>query len=78
MEVMEKSFFTEEKVCIALGLAEDPGAIKELCELALRAANDGLSLVAVDKRTGKVAGASFNKVQVLNRPSSNSDVCFEF
>lgn len=78
MEVMEKSFFIDEKVCIAVDLANNPGAIKELSELALRAANDGLSLVAVDKRTGKVAGASFNKLQVPNHPSSNSDVYFQF
>lgn len=74
MEVMDKSFFIDEKVCIAVDLAKDPGAIKELGELAMRAANDGLSLVAVDKQTGKVAGASFNKVQVLNHPFIDSDM----
>ncbi|KAG8224752.1 hypothetical protein J437_LFUL005321 [Ladona fulva] len=37
--------------------------VKELEALTLETAKDGISLVAIDKRTGKVAGAAFNKIQ---------------
>lgn len=61
---MRKSFFLDEKVCIGVELSKYPNAITELEELCVRAANDGVSVVAVEKKSGLVVGASFNKLQV--------------
>ncbi|KAI4465525.1 n-acetyltransferase-related [Holotrichia oblita] len=68
LDVMRKSFFLDEKVCIAVELHKHPNAIDELEELCVRAANDGVSVVAVEKKSGLVAGASFNKLQVKSQP----------
>lgn len=62
---MRKSFFIDEKVSIAVELYKHPKAIKELEELCVRAAYDGVSVVAVEKSSGLVAGALFNKLQVF-------------
>lgn len=64
LNVMRDVFFLEENICKALELEKQPEAIKELEELCKNTANDGLSLIAVDKKTGKVVAASFNKLQV--------------
>ncbi|KAF2895388.1 hypothetical protein ILUMI_10783 [Ignelater luminosus] len=64
MNVMRNSFFIDEKVCIGVELSKHPGAATELEELCLRAARDGVSLIAIEKDTGKVVGVSFNKLQV--------------
>lgn len=61
---MRKSFFIDENVSIAVELYKFPNAIKELEELCIRAGNDGVSVVAVEKESGQVVGASFNKIQV--------------
>lgn len=64
MNVMRKSFFIDEKVCIGVELSKHPEAATELEELCLRAARDGVSIIAIEKDTGKVVGVSFNKLQV--------------
>lgn len=61
---MNKSFFIDENVAKAVELYKNPAAIKELEELSMNAANDGVSVIAVEKSTGKVVGVSFNKLQV--------------
>lgn len=61
---MRKSFFIDENVSIAVQLQKHPNAIKELEELSINAAKDGVSIVAIEKSSGTVAGASFNKIQV--------------
>ncbi|KAI4465495.1 n-acetyltransferase-related [Holotrichia oblita] len=53
LDVMRKSFFLDEKVCIAVELHKHPNAIDELEELCVRAANDGVSVVAVEKNLVK-------------------------
>lgn len=64
LNVLYKAFFPYENVCIAIGLAEKPHAMKELEELCVNAAKDGVSVVAVEKSSGFVVGAAFNKLQV--------------
>lgn len=64
MDVMKNGFFKDEQVALAVELNKEPGADDELLALCLRAARDGVSIVAIDKSSGKVAGASFNKILV--------------
>lgn len=69
---MRDSFFKDENVAIATEVSDNPAAKKELEELCVRAAKDGLSLVAVDKNNGKVAAVAFNKIQVRNCPGDDT------
>lgn len=66
MYVMRNAFFKDENVCIGVELHKEPGAADELLELCRRAALDGVTIVCIEKSTGKVVGASFNKLQVNN------------
>ncbi|XP_011068339.1 PREDICTED: uncharacterized protein LOC105154479 [Acromyrmex echinatior] len=73
LNVIRKSFFLYEKICIAVELNSEPGASKELEELCLYAAKDGVSVVAVDVTTSEVVGVAFNKIQM---PSNSSEKSF--
>lgn len=64
LSVMKESFFIYENVSIAVELDKSPEGRKELEELSLNAARDGVSIIAVEKATGNVIGVSFNKLQV--------------
>jgi len=74
MDVMRGSFFLHEKVCIGVELSRHSEACKELEELNARIAAEGTSLVALEKKTGKVVGVAFNKLQVK---SEGQDSYFE-
>lgn len=65
LDLMQNSFFLHENVCTSMELYKNPEAIIELVELAEAAAEDGVSLVAIDRKNNKVAGALFNKLQVI-------------
>lgn len=64
LDVIRRSFFLYESVCIGVDLNSEAGAREELEELCLFAAKDGVSVVAKDITTNKVVGVSFNKIQV--------------
>ncbi|KAF5294161.1 hypothetical protein FQR65_LT10872 [Abscondita terminalis] len=64
LEVIRKSFFVDENACIAVNLQREPNAAIELEELCVRTALDGISVIAIDRKTGQVVGVSFNKLQV--------------
>lgn len=64
MEVLRKSFFVDEKICIGVEMSKNPAAGAELEKLSFNAALDGLSIVAVEKSSQKVVGVAFNKIQV--------------
>ena len=64
LDVIRKSFFIYENVCRGVDLLSEPGASKELEELCLKTAKDGVSVVAVDVDSGEVIGVAFNKIQV--------------
>lgn len=67
LKVLYEAFFPHENVCCAVGLSEDQNGMKELEELTLNTARDGISIVAVERATGDVLGAAFNKLQVGNQ-----------
>lgn len=75
LAVIQQAFFVDENVSIATRVAENSQAIEELTELCIRAANDGVSLVAIEKASGKAVAACFNKIQVL--PGENEENYFE-
>ncbi|XP_011869728.1 PREDICTED: uncharacterized protein LOC105563058 isoform X2 [Vollenhovia emeryi] len=72
LNVLRKSFFPGESVCVALELTSEPGAPEELEELCLYAAKDGVSVVAIDITTNEVIGVAFNKIQVTTNSSEKS------
>nr|CAI5863514.1 unnamed protein product [Callosobruchus analis] len=69
LEVLEAGFYPHESVCRALGIASAAEAVDDLNRLCVGVAKDGVSMIAVDKTTNKVAGVAFNKLQV----NSNDD-----
>ncbi|XP_076181044.1 uncharacterized protein LOC143153559 isoform X2 [Ptiloglossa arizonensis] len=75
LNVMRKSFFPNESVCKGVALVFESGASKELEQLCLEAAKDGVSVVAIEVATGEVVGAAFNKIQVSK--SSSEKGAFE-
>ncbi|XP_030747989.1 uncharacterized protein LOC115876380 isoform X3 [Sitophilus oryzae] len=71
---MQKSFYINENVCMACGVPQQPECFPELDGLLRRTATDGVSIVAVDKASGVVAGAAFNKLE----ESGHSDFFSEY
>ncbi|XP_003701210.1 arylalkylamine N-acetyltransferase 1 [Megachile rotundata] len=72
LNVIRNSFFIYESVCRGVDLLSEPGASKELEELCLDAAKDGISVVAIDVANGEVIGVAFNKMQVLQNSTEKS------
>lgn len=68
LEVIRKGFFPHESVSIAVNLVNNQEAMAELEGLCIRAAKDGVSVVAIEKTTKKVIGVAFNKPQVNSFP----------
>jgi ribosomal protein L18E len=62
--VMRESFFPHENISKALRLNERTRASAQIERLAKLAANDGVSIVALEVATGRVIGVAFNKIQV--------------
>lgn len=52
----------EETTAFACGLSNDPEARKEWGEICKAVANEGVSLVAIDKKENIVAAVAFNKL----------------
>lgn len=65
LDVLRNGFFEDEAFCISVGVDKDQCAQRELENLALESSKDGISIMAVDKESGKIVGVSFNKYQVL-------------
>lgn len=65
VDVMRESFFPNETISKALLLNERKRASAQVEHLAKAAANDGVSIVAVEVATGRVIGVAFNKIQVI-------------
>ncbi|XP_076236451.1 uncharacterized protein LOC143180544 isoform X2 [Calliopsis andreniformis] len=72
LNVIRESFFVHESVCKGVALISEDGASKELEELCLDAAKDGVSVVAVEVASGDIVGVAFNKVQVLKNSTEKS------
>jgi hypothetical protein len=64
IDVMRESFFPHENISKALRLNERTRASAQTERLAKLAANDGVSIVAVEVASGRVIGVAFNKIQV--------------
>ena len=64
MEVLRKSFFQQEIVCIGSEVNLTPQAQKDLEQLCLDVADGGVSLIARDTDTDTIVGVSFNVLQV--------------
>lgn len=64
MEVLRKSFFLNEAVCIGSEVNMDPQAQKDLEQLCLDVGRSGVSLLARHVATDRIVGVSFNVLQV--------------
>lgn len=71
MEVLRKSFFLHEAVCIGSEVNLNPQAQKDLEQLCLDVGRSGVSLLARHVTTDRIVGVSFN---VLQTPSAPSDL----
>ncbi|XP_058057402.1 uncharacterized protein LOC131208620 [Anopheles bellator] len=74
LEVLRKSFFLHEIVCIGAEVDRTPQAQTDLEQLCLDVADGGVSLIARHKPTDTIVGVSFN---VLQTPSGPDDNYFE-
>ncbi|XP_050070916.1 uncharacterized protein LOC126558880 [Anopheles maculipalpis] len=70
MEVLRKSFFLNEMVCIGAEVNLTPQAQKDLEQLCLDVADGGVSMIAKHTSTDTIVGVSFN---VLQTPSGPED-----
>ncbi|XP_058821725.1 uncharacterized protein LOC131683619 [Topomyia yanbarensis] len=70
MNVLRKSFFLHEAVCIGSEVNLDSQAQKDLEQLCLDVGRSGVSLLARHKSSGEIVGVSFN---VLQTPSAPGD-----
>ncbi|KAF2896277.1 hypothetical protein ILUMI_09899 [Ignelater luminosus] len=64
LNVMQNCFFKEEHISRIIGLNKAPEAIKELDEMVLDVAKDGVSLIATEEKTGKVAAVMLSKIMI--------------
>ncbi|GJQ77834.1 hypothetical protein Trydic_g16089 [Trypoxylus dichotomus] len=67
-EVGKSSFFKDETICKALSLENNAVAIEELEELFVKAAEDGVSIIAIDNVNNSIVAVSFNKLQAKDYP----------
>uniref|UniRef100_T1PH90 Acetyltransferase n=1 Tax=Musca domestica TaxID=7370 RepID=T1PH90_MUSDO len=76
LDVLDGSFFLYESVSIGseINLPENVQARQELRELSRITAQDGVSLVAIEKASGKPVSVAFNKIQFI--PENGDDVFF--
>lgn len=66
LSVANITIFTEGVFCKSLGCPNDPQAMLEMEKFALQLIYDGISVIAVDKKTDEVVGMVLNKILVLN------------
>ncbi|XP_076384358.1 uncharacterized protein LOC143262692 [Megalopta genalis] len=65
LEVIRKSFFPNESICKGINLLSDPCSVKALEEVCLAVTRDGVSLVAIEVKTQKVAIIGLLKLVIL-------------
>lgn len=64
INLTRKTFFQQEAVCKALGLYAYPKSRKEVEEFFWNVAKEGVSVVGVENKTGKIFGMLYNKIWV--------------
>uniref|UniRef100_A0A1B6LUA7 N-acetyltransferase domain-containing protein n=1 Tax=Graphocephala atropunctata TaxID=36148 RepID=A0A1B6LUA7_9HEMI len=75
LDVLRNGFFEDEAFCNFVGVADDKEGQDELGNMAVACVEDGISIMAVDKQTGKIVGVCYNKLQVS--PPSGQKGFFE-
>ncbi|XP_044017760.1 uncharacterized protein LOC122858719 isoform X1 [Aphidius gifuensis] len=72
LDLLRDSFYPDENIARGSEVALDNDAVEELNKLAIDAARDGVSVVAIDISSGQVVGVAFNKIQVQSKPNEKS------
>lgn len=65
IKMHEISFYAYEPICNSFEIASNPVSVREFNQFTRLIAEEGISVVAIDLKSNKVAGASFNKLQVI-------------
>ncbi|XP_056644318.1 uncharacterized protein LOC130450137 [Diorhabda sublineata] len=71
--VLRKSFYRQEAASVAVGIAKDDEAMDEIDDFVKTVAKEGVSLIALDKKTNAVCGVAFNKLQAKKTGDEASD-----
>ncbi|XP_053659745.1 uncharacterized protein LOC128708789 [Anopheles marshallii] len=72
LEVLRKSFFLNEMVCIGAEVNFTPRAQNDLEQLCLDVADGGVSMIAKHTPTGTIVGVSFNVLQTPSGPEDSN------
>lgn len=64
----------QENLAIGLGMFEEDGAPEEMNLLFREVIKDGMTLIAVDKRTDEVAAVAFNKLRAKPRKGEKDEL----
>ncbi|CAH1958145.1 unnamed protein product [Acanthoscelides obtectus] len=64
LEVLNLGFYPFESVCRVLGIAKVPEAVADLNRLSACVSEDEVSIIAMERKTNRVVGVAFNKLQV--------------
>ncbi|CAH1958146.1 unnamed protein product [Acanthoscelides obtectus] len=63
LEVLNLGFYPFESVCRVLGIAKVPEAVADLNRLSACVSEDEVSIIAMERKTNRVVGVAFNKLQ---------------
>lgn len=69
IDLLHRGFYPHDAACMAVDVPNNPKAELELDQLVKSSLKDGVSVVALEKTTGKLIGAAVNKIQVEYFPS---------
>ncbi|CAK9818700.1 hypothetical protein ANTQUA_LOCUS9906 [Anthophora quadrimaculata] len=64
----------QENLAIGLGMFEEVGAPEEMRMVFKEVIKDGVTLIAVDKRTNELAAVAFNKIHARPKPGKKDEM----
>ncbi|XP_060517663.1 uncharacterized protein LOC132696698 [Cylas formicarius] len=70
INAMRQSFYLNENICVAFDVPHHRESFEELDQLLLETIKDGVSVAAIEKASGEVAGAVLNKLQTPGNVSN--------
>jgi len=73
LSIYRDSFFVNEAIHKVTGIAQSDKASRQVLSVYEVAAQNGVSVVAVEEDTDKVVGAALNRIQVINPDPSDPD-----
>jgi len=68
LDIFRKYYFSQENFCKVGGVGNNVEAIQECEQLIIDGAKQGVSLIAIDRNSNKIVGATINKILVIFQP----------